>query len=115
MIALTGMTHPGPFFERTIEFGNYEGIFKGNDLVSMAGQRLHPGEYVEISAVCTHPAHSGKGYASQLIISQVHQIRSASAIPFLHVKDSNLQAIKLYKSLGFELRKRMHIYSIRKK
>jgi ribosomal protein S18 acetylase RimI-like enzyme len=115
MIALTGMTHPGPFFKRTIEFGNYEGIFKGNELVSMAGQRLHAGEYVEISAVCTHPTHSGKGYASQLIVSQIHQIRSAWSIPFLHVKDDNLQAIKLYKSLGFEPRKRMHIYSIRKK
>ena len=115
MIALTDMTHPGPFFKRTIEFGSYEGIFKCNELVSMAGQRLHAGEYVEISAVCTHPAHKGKGYATELIISQVHQIRSASAIPFLHVKDDNLQAIKLYKSLGFIVRKRMDIYSIRKK
>ena len=115
MIALTRMTHPGPFFQRTIEFGNYEGIFNGNELVSMAGQRLHAGEYVEISAVCTHPDHTGKGYASQLISSQIHQIRSASAIPFLHVKDDNLPAIKLYKSLGFEVRKRMHIYSVTKK
>lgn len=115
MIALTEMMHPGPFFPRTIEFGNYEGIFKDDDLVSMAGQRLHPGDYVEISAVCTHPAHKGKGYASELIISQIHQIRLASAIPFLHVKDDNLQAVRLYKSLGFEVRKLMDIYSIRKK
>jgi GNAT superfamily N-acetyltransferase len=115
MIALTRMTHPGPFFQRTIEFGNYEGIFNDDELVSMAGQRLHPGEYVEISAVCTHPDHTGKGYASQLIISQIHHIRSASAIPFLHVKDDNLPAIKLYKSLGFEVRNRMHIYSVTKK
>lgn len=115
MIALTEMTHPGPFFNRTIEFGNYKGIFSGNDLVAMAGQRLHADQYVEISAVCTHPAHTGKGYATQLIISQVHQILSAAAIPFLHVKDVNLRAIKLYKSLGFEVRKRMDIYSIRKK
>ena len=79
MIVLTEMTHPGPFFNRTIEFGNYKGIFSGNDLVAMAGQRLHADQYVEISAVCTHPAHTGKGYATQLIISQVHQILSAAA------------------------------------
>lgn len=109
------MTHPGPFFKRTIEFGNYEGIFKDDELVSMAGQRLHADEYVEISAVCTHPAHSGNGYASQLIISHIHQIRSAPGISFLHVKDGNLQAIKFYKSSGFELRKRIPFYSIRKK
>jgi ribosomal protein S18 acetylase RimI-like enzyme len=115
MIALTEMTHPGPFFQRTIEFGNYEGIFKDDELVSMAGQRLQPGDYLEISAVCTHPAYKGKGYATELIISQVDKIRSASAIPFLHVKDDNLHAIKLYKSLGFEVRKQMDIYSIRKK
>lgn len=115
MIALTGMTHPWPFFQRTIEFGNYEGIFKDDELVSMAGQRLHPGDYVEISAVCTHPAYKGKGYATELIISQVDKILAASAIPFLHVKDDNLHAIKLYKSLGFEVRKQMDIYSIRKK
>jgi len=115
MIALTELTHPGPFFIRTIDFGNYEGIFGGKELVSMAGQRLHAGEYVEVSAVCTHPGHTGKGYATQLLVSQVHQIRSASAIPFLHVKEDNLHAIKLYKSLGFEVRKPLHIYSIRKK
>jgi hypothetical protein len=27
MIALTRLTKPGPFGTRTIEFGNYEGIF----------------------------------------------------------------------------------------
>ncbi len=115
MIALTETTHPGPFFTRTIEFGNYEGIFDGDELVSMAGQRLHAGQYVEISAVCTHLAHTGKGYATQLMTSQVHKIGSVSAIPFLHVKDDNLSAVKLYKSIGFEVRKRMDIYSIRKK
>jgi GNAT superfamily N-acetyltransferase len=115
MMALTEITHPGPFFKKTIEFGNYEGIFKDDELISMAGQRMHAGDYMEISAVCTHPAHKGKGYASELIMSQVRQIRSASAIPFLHVKDDNLKAVKLYKSLGFEVRKQIDVYSIRKK
>ena len=102
-------------FEKVSPLNLNEGIFKDDELVSMAGQISRANEYVEIRAVCTHPAHSGNGYASQLISSQIHQIRSASAIPFLHVKDDNVTAIKLYTSLGFELRNRMHIYSIRKK
>ena len=115
MIALTGMTHPGPFLKRTIEFGNYYGIFKDNKLVAMAGQRLHVNEYLEISAVCTHPDYLGKGYASQLITDHIHRIKAGAGIPFLHVKDDNNRAITLYKKLGFEARKQLDIYIIQKK
>ncbi len=33
----------------------------------MAGERLHIKGYTEVSAVCTDPAHLGKGYASHLM------------------------------------------------
>ncbi len=115
MIALTQMTHPGPFFKRTIDFGNYEGIFNNNKLIAMAGQRLHADPYTEISAVCTHPDFTGKGYAASIIISQIHKIKAASSIPYLHVKDDNDKAIHLYKTLGFEAREQMDIYMIQKK
>lgn len=115
MIALTAMTHPGPFLKRTIEFGNYEGIFNKGELISMAGQRFHANQYVEISAVCTHPDYHGKGYAGQIIQSQIRRIKSSTGIPFLHVREDNMQAIRLYKSLGFEVRKLMNIYAIQKK
>jgi predicted GNAT family acetyltransferase len=115
MIALTGMTHPGPFLERTIEFGNYYGIFNKNKLVAMAGQRLHVNEYMEISAVCTHPDYLGKGYASELITDQINKIKAASNIPFLHVKEDNNRAVTLYKKLGFEARKQLDIYIMEKR
>ncbi|HEY5465256.1 MAG TPA: GNAT family N-acetyltransferase [Hanamia sp.] len=114
MLDLTALTHPGPFLKRTIEFGNYEGIFNNGELISMAGQRMHPAGYVEISAVCTHPDHHGKGYAGQLIQSQVRSIKANSSAPFLHVKDDNMEAIRLYKKLGFEVRKQMNIYVFQK-
>src|SRR6185312_33954 len=114
MLDLTALTHPGPFLQRTIEFGNYEGIFNNGTLISMAGQRMHPEQYVEISAVCTHPDHHGKGYAGQLIQSQVRSIKANSGVPFLHVKDDNMEAIRLYKKLGFEVRKQMNIYLFQK-
>ena len=114
MLTLTKLTNPGPFLTRTIEFGNYEGIFKNGELVAMTGQRMHPFEYIEVSAVCTHPEHTGHGYATNLILRQVENILAQSAIPFLHVKQENTNAIKLYHALGFSARKEMFIYGIKK-
>lgn len=114
MLALTALTKPGPFLSRTIEFGNYEGIFHGNNLVAMAGQRLQPDPYTEISAVCTHPEYTGKGYAAKLIRSQISQITAASRIPFLHVNSDNTTAWQLYERLGFQTRKLMLVYILEK-
>lgn len=114
MLALTKLTNPGPFLKRTIEFGNYEGIFKNGELVAMTGQRMRPFEYIEVSAVCTHPEHTGHGYATNLILRQVENILAQSDIPFLHVRKENITAIKLYKALGFSVRKEMFIYGIKK-
>jgi ribosomal protein S18 acetylase RimI-like enzyme len=110
MIELTALTKPGPFFSRTIDFGNYEGIFTDTRLVAMAGQRLQPDPYTEVSAVCTHPEHTGKGYAARLVASQVNQLVSRSRIPFLHVYPENFSACKLYEKLGFTTRKQMLVY-----
>jgi predicted GNAT family acetyltransferase len=110
MLDLTTLTNPGPFLPRTIDLGNYEGIFIGNDLVAMAGQRLQPDPYTEVSAVCTHPDHTGKGYAAKLVRSQVSKITAASRIPFLHVYSDNTTAWKLYEKMGFQIRRQMLVY-----
>ncbi|CAG5067372.1 hypothetical protein DYBT9623_00092 [Dyadobacter sp. CECT 9623] len=115
MLALTKLTNPGPFLPRTIDFGHYEGIFNDNELISMAGQRLHVPGFAEISAVCTDPGHLGKGYARQLVLRQVRRILSASETPFLHVKATNQRAIKVYESLGFKTRTNIFFYALTKK
>lgn len=114
MLALTALTNPGPFLPRTIDFGGYYGIFHEGQLVAMAGQRLQPAPYVEISAVCTHPAHLGHGYAGQLLRFQLGRILAAGRTPFLHVYEDNLPAYPLYLKLGFQLRRRMHVYVLEK-
>ncbi|WP_121809817.1 GNAT family N-acetyltransferase [Mucilaginibacter kameinonensis] len=114
MIELTQLTNPGPFIERTIEFGHYHGIFDGDKLVAMAGQRLNPTPYAEISAVCTHPDYLGRGYAGKLLMNQAKRIKAASEIPFLHVKSENERAIKVYEKLGFVTRKEMSFYVLKK-
>lgn len=113
MLELTKLTAPGPFAQRTIEFGHYEGIIDDNEVVAMAGQRLHVNNNTEISAVCTHPNHLGKGYARQLLLSQVKRMVAAGNTPFLHVRDDNERAINVYKGLGFEISSVMNFYFIK--
>jgi hypothetical protein len=52
MLGLTARTKPGPFLPRTFELGTYLGIRRDGRLVAMAGERLHPQGWTEISAVC---------------------------------------------------------------
>ena len=74
----------------------------------MAGQRTQPRPYIEVSAVCSHPDHHGKGYAGRLIKSQIRHIAAQSCTPFLHVRSDNNTAIKLYQKLGFDVRTEIH-------
>jgi len=114
MLELTRLSPPGPFMEKTIRFGGYEGIFLGNLLAGMAGHRFHSGPYVEISAVCTHPDHTGKGFARQLINSQIRQLHSAGKQPYLHVRADNTRAHEIYLTMGFVTRTAMTIYLLKK-
>ncbi|OJV19209.1 MAG: GNAT family N-acetyltransferase [Dyadobacter sp. 50-39] len=113
MLALTGLTVPGPFSTETIRFGHYEGIFENARLVAMAGQRMHPEGYAEFSAVCTHPDHLGKGYARHLLLRQVNRIQQAGEQPFLHVRTDNARAIGVYESLGFQIRTEIFFYVLK--
>ena len=112
MVALARLTNPGPFEAGTIKFGHYFGIFENDKLVAMAGQRLHVFNYAEISAVCTHPDHTGKGYARQLMLHQIKRIHTAGCIPILHVKHENDRAIRMYERLGFQSRKEVYFHAI---
>nr|WP_067058472.1 GNAT family N-acetyltransferase [Mucilaginibacter sp. L294] len=112
MIELTQLTKPGPFLQRTIEFGNYTGIFDDGKLVSMVGQRMQPSPYIELSAVCTHPDHLGKGYAGILLNEQIKRVIKANGIPFLHVLADNESAIRVYERVGFKARSPMFGYVI---
>jgi predicted GNAT family acetyltransferase len=114
MIALTSLTKPGPFGKRTHELGNYIGIRQGGQLIAMSGERLKVPGYTEVSAVCTHPEHTGKGYAAVLMLEVMQRIRERGETPFLHVRGDNARAIALYERLGFRIRKRGHFAVLRR-
>jgi ribosomal protein S18 acetylase RimI-like enzyme len=104
MLALVEATRPGPFLPRTVALGTYLGIRRGGRLVAMAGERLRPPGWTEISAVCTDPAHRGRGLASRLVRAVAAGIRARGETPFLHAAAHNVTAIALYADMGFRLR-----------
>jgi ribosomal protein S18 acetylase RimI-like enzyme len=105
MLDLVARTEPGPFRPRTIELGTYLGIRRDGRLIAMAGERLRPPGWTELSAVCTDPAFQGRGLASRLIGAIVAGIHARGEIPFLHTGADNTTAIRLYERLGFEIRR----------
>lgn len=104
MLDLATRTKPGPFERRTHEFGGYLGIFRDGQLVAMAGERLRPIGFAEISAVCTDESVRGQGLAGRLVRAVATRIRQRGETPFLHVSGTNDNAIRLYERLGFRTR-----------
>ncbi|GGO28673.1 GNAT family N-acetyltransferase [Microbispora bryophytorum] len=113
MLDLVARAQPGPFRPRTIEMGVYLGIRRGGALVAMAGERLHPPGWTEISAVCTDPAFRRQGLASRLVPAVAAAIRARGETPFLHAAANNTAAIRVYEKLGFRLRRRTTFATLR--
>jgi ribosomal protein S18 acetylase RimI-like enzyme len=114
MLELTALTKPGPFGPRTHELGYYVGIRDNGKLVAMAGERLKVPGYTEVSAVCTHPDHLGKGYAAALMSEVMRAIRDRGETPFLHVRADNARAIAIYQRLGFRISWEGHFAVLRR-
>jgi len=106
ILDLVARTEPGPYLPRTVEMGTYLGIRRNGRLVALAGERLHPPGWTEISAVCTDPEHRGRGLATRLVRAVAAGIKEHGEHPFLHAAATNTNAIRLYESIGFTLRAR---------
>jgi ribosomal protein S18 acetylase RimI-like enzyme len=113
MLGLVDRAKPGPFLPRTIELGRYLGIRRGGALVAMAGERLHPPGWTEISAICTEEAYRGHGFATRLTRAVAAGIRSRGETPFLHAAATNTNAIRLYQQLGFVVRRQLDFQLLR--
>jgi ribosomal protein S18 acetylase RimI-like enzyme len=114
MVGLTELTKPGPFSARTHELGTFLGIRVDGKLVAMAGERMKPADYTEMTAICVHPDHRGRGYGQLLLGAVARQIVARGEIPFLHVFTSNTSAIALYRRQGMEIRRQLHVTVLQK-
>lgn len=105
MTALARATEPGPWGPLTRHYGNFYGIRRGGRLAAMAGERMRPVPgFAEVSGVCTWPEFRGQGLAAQLIRRLMAGFSARGDTPFLHSYSANEGAIRLYRSLGFEVR-----------
>ena len=108
MMALTALTHPGPFKHGTHELGSFLGMRLDGQLIAMTGERMRLPGFTEVSAVCVHPGHRGRGYAAALVAAVAGAIVGRDEVPFLHVRSDNEGAIALYLKLGFQWRRTFH-------
>ena len=110
--SLVNEVQPGYFKEKTNLMGDYFGIVKDGKLVAVTGERMKMKNFTEVSAVVTHPFYTGKGYASQLVGHTVNKIFNENKIPYLHVAETNLGAIRLYEKLGFTTRRKISFWNL---
>jgi predicted GNAT family acetyltransferase len=104
MLALIDNARPGPFLPRTVELGTYLGVRSEHGLIAMAGERLRPPGYVEVSAVSTHDTARRRGLASLVVAEVATRALARGDTPFLHVVTTNEVAIPVYERLGFRTR-----------
>jgi ribosomal protein S18 acetylase RimI-like enzyme len=114
MVDLAARTKPGPFTSGTRMLGTYLGFRREGKLIAMAGERLHPEGWTEISAICTDPVARGQGLASRLTRAVAHGIRQRGEIPLLHVASTNENAIRLYQAMGFKPRREITYTALRR-
>jgi ribosomal protein S18 acetylase RimI-like enzyme len=113
MVALADLTKPGPFGPRSVELGEYYGLFEGERLIAMAGERLGAGRLREVSAVCTHPGFQGRGLARRLMEKVIRIQLARGDMPFLHVMAENARARSLYEHMGFRQRREVALRAVK--
>ena len=104
MLALAGLTQPGPFTLRAQALGDFFGVRIDGRLAAMAGERMKQEGYAELSGVCAHPDFRGRGLARLLSVFVARRILARGETPYLHAWADNVAAIGLYDSIGFQTR-----------
>ena len=114
VLALVALVYPHYFRPRTMELGRYYGICVGGRLAAMIGERLGTDTHTEMSAICTHPDFTGRGYARRLTAFLTNRTLAEGRTPFLHVSYENAHAKSLYEHMGYRLRADIPFWSLRR-
>lgn len=119
VLALVALVYPHYFRPRTMELGRYFGIYvpgvSGHGrLAAMIGERLGTDTHTELSAICTHPDFTGRGYARRLTAFLANDALVHGRTPFLHVSYGNPRAQTMYERMGFRLRRNIPFWSLRR-
>ncbi|KTE10084.1 GNAT family acetyltransferase [Sphingopyxis sp. H115] len=114
MAVLADHAKPGPWGPKTHRYGPFFGIREQGRLLAMAGQRILVPGMAEVSGVATWEDCRGRGLARTLIGHVMREMVARGETPFLHSYADNAGAISLYESLGFCIRREVHVLAIAK-
>jgi ribosomal protein S18 acetylase RimI-like enzyme len=114
VLALVALVYPHYFRPRTMELGRYFGIHVEGRLAAMIGERLGTDTHTEMSAICTHPDFTGRGYARRLTAFLTNRTLAEGRTPFLHVSYENARAKSIYERMGYRLRSDIPFWSLRR-
>ncbi|WP_231925535.1 GNAT family N-acetyltransferase [Formosa sp. Hel1_33_131] len=104
---LIWLVMPGYYQKKSFDMGSFFGIFKDQKLVSISGQRMQSDDFIEVSAVVTHPDYKRRGFAKQLVAHTTKEILKQHKLPVLHTDKGNT-AIPLYEKLGYKISRDMN-------
>jgi len=114
MAVLADHAKPGPWGPATHRYGRFFGVREDGRLLAMAGQRILAPGMAEVSGVSTWEDCRGRGLARALIGHVMREMVARGETPFLHSYADNAGAIGLYESLGFRIRREVHVLAIAK-
>lgn len=114
VLALTALVYPHYFRPRTMTLGRYFAIDADGALAAMAGERLATEDFQEVSAICTHPDHLGRGHAHRLTALLTNDILAQGRTPYLHVSHANARAKALYERIGYRVRRDIGFWALRR-
>ncbi len=114
MAALADHAKPGPWGPKTHLYGPFFGVRDEGRLLAMAGQRMLIPGMAEVSGVATWADCRGRGLARALIGHVMRAMAARGETPFLHSYADNAGAIGLYESLGFRMRRQVHVLAVAK-
>lgn len=114
VLALTALVYPHYFRPQTMQMGRYFGIYHDGQLAAMIGERMGMDGFQEISAVCTSPGYTGRGFARRLLGWLSNDNLERGRTPFLHASHENLRAKRVYEQCGYAYRPDIAFWSLRR-
>ena len=113
MVRLTAETEPGPFGPNSHLTGRWFGVHRQGRLVAMAGERMRVEGFGEVSGVCVDPVVRGEGLGAVVTLAAARGIAQRGDRPMLHVRDGNDSAHRLYRRIGFVVRRSVVVAVLR--
>lgn len=99
-------SYPENWFDpRMLDTGQYFGLRKGGDLVSVTGVHVYSEQYgvAALGNITTHPAHRNQGHGTRVVARLCRSLLETVEHIGLNVKADNAGAIACYEKLGFEV------------